>query len=282
MPSHQTDLPSSETSSFLVGVARAFAGALIFSLPMLMTMEMWWLGFYMSPLRLAFLLVLTLPLLTGLSHFSGLRPRTRIRDDVADVFVALLVGAIASVLALSVFGVLGFGMSLQEIVGKVALQTIPASIGAMLARDQFGMSSDEGKEELEEKTSYGGEMFLMAAGALFISFNVAPTEEMILIAYKMTVWHELALIGASLLLMHALVYGLNFRGEHSREGAAASFLRIFARFTVLGYVLVLAISFYILWSFGRTEGTALVEVVSATVVLAFPGALGAAAARLIL
>jgi hypothetical protein len=30
---------------FLVGLGRAFGGALIFSLPMLMTMEMWWLGF---------------------------------------------------------------------------------------------------------------------------------------------------------------------------------------------------------------------------------------------
>lgn len=29
---------------FFVGLARAFAGAVLFSLPLLMTMEMWWLG----------------------------------------------------------------------------------------------------------------------------------------------------------------------------------------------------------------------------------------------
>ncbi|CAN7555305.1 DUF2391 family protein [Phenylobacterium sp. LjRoot225] len=35
------------------GLARAVAGALIFSFPLLMTMEMWQLGFYMDRLRLA-------------------------------------------------------------------------------------------------------------------------------------------------------------------------------------------------------------------------------------
>ena len=35
-----------------IGVARAFGGAIFFSLPLLMTMEMWWLGFYMDRLRI--------------------------------------------------------------------------------------------------------------------------------------------------------------------------------------------------------------------------------------
>lgn len=37
---------------FAEGIGRAFAGALLFSLPILMTMEMWWLGFSMEPWRL--------------------------------------------------------------------------------------------------------------------------------------------------------------------------------------------------------------------------------------
>ena len=31
------------------------------------------------------------------------------------------------------------------------------------------------------------------AGAIFLAFNVAPTEEMILLAFRMTAWHALAL-----------------------------------------------------------------------------------------
>ncbi len=38
-------LTYASATEFAVDAARAFAGALIFALPMLMTMEMWWLGF---------------------------------------------------------------------------------------------------------------------------------------------------------------------------------------------------------------------------------------------
>jgi uncharacterized membrane protein len=50
----------------------------------------------------------------------------------------------------------------------------------------------------------------------------------------------------------------------------------------VGYAVVLCISLYVLWTFGRTDGMATAEVVMTTVVLAFPAALGAAAARLII
>ncbi len=41
---------------FFVDLVQAFGGAILFSFPMLMTMEMWWLGFYMDGLRRRFLL----------------------------------------------------------------------------------------------------------------------------------------------------------------------------------------------------------------------------------
>jgi uncharacterized membrane protein len=54
------------------------------------------------------------------------------------------------------------------------------------------------------------------------------------------------------------------------------------RLTLPGYVVALAISLYVLWLFGRTDGLDADAVAMATVVLAFPSAIGAAAARLIL
>ena len=44
---------------------------------------------------------------------------------------------------------------------------------------------------------------------------------------------------------------------------------------------MLLVSFYVLWAFGRTDGHGLTEIIDAAVVLSFPGALGAAAARLL-
>ena len=51
------------------GLARAFAGAILFGFPLLMTMEMWWFGFYLDRPRLFLFLLATLALLVPLSYF---------------------------------------------------------------------------------------------------------------------------------------------------------------------------------------------------------------------
>jgi uncharacterized membrane protein len=51
---------------------------------------------------------------------------------------------------------------------------------------------------------------------------------------------------------------------------------------VVGYAVVLLVSVYVLWTFGRTEGLDGFETIRATVVLGFPASIGAAAARLLL
>jgi uncharacterized membrane protein len=83
--------------SFLIGLARAYAGAIIFSLPMLMTMEMWWLGFYIDPMRLALMLLLVIPLLIGLFHVAGFEDTFCWQDDSVDALVAYAVGFTADV-----------------------------------------------------------------------------------------------------------------------------------------------------------------------------------------
>ncbi|MDQ3960055.1 MAG: TIGR02587 family membrane protein, partial [Pseudomonadota bacterium] len=183
-----------------MGLARAFGGAILFSFPMLMTMEMWWLGFYMDPLRLALFILLDIPLLVGLSYYAGFEPTSQRLADVMDAFTAYAVGFTAAGLLLVLFAIIEPGMSADEIIGKIAVQAVPASIGAMLARSQFG-------EHL---------------------------------------WF------------------------------------VFLRFTIVGYATALLISVFILWTFGRTDGLTVGQIIQATVVLGFPAALGAGAARLIL
>ena len=271
---------SGSTRDFLVGLGRAFAGALIFSLPLLMTMEMWALGVNIDPSRLALLLFVLLPLLVGLSLFGGIRKNTHIVDDLADALMAIAVAAVAAIVVLSMFAEIDASMTWREIIGKVALQIVPGSIGAMLAQNQLGGSSEE-IGEYGFSDAYGGEILLMMVGALFMSLNIAPTEEVILIAYKMSTWQDIALALLSLALMHGVVYVVEFRGTHPRH-PEESFFSIFARFTVVGYAAVFLVSLYILWTFGRLEGLSLAEALSLSVVLSFPGAIGAALARLIL
>lgn len=121
----------------------------------------------------------------------------------------------------------------------------------------------------------------MAVGALFLGFNVAPTEEMLLISYQMDEWHALVLVLLSLLLMHGFVFAVGFAGG-SEVSPDEPWWSPFVRLTLSGYALALAISLYLLWVFARTDGLDMDSIAMTTVVLAFPCAIGAAAARLIL
>lgn len=272
--------PGPTAQQFWIGAGRAFAGALIFAAPILMTMEMWDLGPNISPLRLALLLLIMVPVLILLNHYSGLRRGGQLRDWIADAFVEILIAALAAAVVLVVFGVVTVDTPLREVIGKVALQTVPGSLGATLARSQLGTSNPLDDADAPGP-GYGSELFLMIVGALFLSVNIAPTEEVQLIAYKMNEWQELGLVLISHSLMHAFVYEFEFRGAHDPE-PGAGFFSIFFRYSLVGYVLVMAVNLYILWTFGRTDGLGVSEIMSAVVVLSFPGALGAAVARLIL
>lgn len=279
----KNDADQAHASRFLVGLARGGAGALLFSIPMLMTMEMWFLGFYMERERLLLLLVLNVPLLVCMSHRIGFERTTTWRQSARDAIVAYGMGVAASALILLLLGVIKFDMAPREWVGMIALQAVPASIGALLGRSQLSMSEeddDDGSDESSE-TSYATELFMMAVGALYLSLNLAPTEEMILLAYKMTVWHALSLLLLSLLLMHGFVYALSFKGSHSLE-AGTPVWHAFIRFTLPGYVLALAVSLYTLWTFGRLDDLGTTEALLTVIVLGFPAAIGAAAARLVL
>jgi putative integral membrane protein (TIGR02587 family) len=267
---------------FLIGLARAFGGAIFFALPLLMTMEMWWLGFYMDRVRLSLFIVLMIPMLVGLDHYSGFQQTSTWTEDIVDAMVAYGVGFVASAVVLLLFNIVTAEMPVQEIVGKISLQAIPASFGAVLANSQLGGDNESGnEEERKERAGYGAELFFMIAGAVFLAFNLAPTEEMILIAFKMTAWHAVATIIASLIMMHAFVYAVSFRGQESIPGSTP-WWSIFLRYTAVGYAICLLVSAYVLWTFGRYEDHAVSMYLMMAVVLAFPASLGAAAARLIL
>jgi putative integral membrane protein (TIGR02587 family) len=265
---------------FAIGLARAFGGALIFSLPMLMTMELWQLGFYIDPLRLALLLLIFFPLLITLSHRFGFEETVRWLDDALDACVAYAVGFITAGLILLLFAVLLFGMSLAEIINKISVQAVPASIGAMLARSQFGKNKPQ-QQDKERPAGYSGELFLMVIGALFLSFNVAPTEEIVLISYQITRWHAIALALVSIMMMHAFVYAVEFKGQVAIPPHIPLW-SVFLRFTIVGYAIALLMSLYILWTFNQIEDMSMERVIMAVIVLSFPAAIGAAAARLIL
>ena len=277
---------------FLLNAARAAGGALLFSLPLLMTMEMWRLGFTMEPHRLAVLLAVSLPVLVGLARFSGFNEPAGLLDEAVDACVAVAVGAGVSAVTLAALAVIGDGpVSWAEAAGKVILQTVPAAMGAVFAASQLGNPGEDGgkpEDSDEDETAahrdaaaYGRELFLMLAGALFLAFSVAPTEEVVLLVHMTGPWRAMLIAVASVAVMHAFVYVVQFRGQH-RAPDGVSAWGVFARLTVVGYAICLLLSLFCLWVFGRADGMAWGQLAVAAVLLSLPAAVGAAAARLIL
>ena len=263
--------------SFALDLAHDFGGAILFSFPLLMTMEMWWLGFYMDRFRLALFLVLAFVLVTGLSYFEGGEETFKI--EMLDALVACAAGYTVAAVMLLLFGIINSGMSADEVVGKISLHAVPGSIGAILARRLLEV--EETKKERRRREGYGAKIFLMGVGAIFLAFQLAPTEEMVLIGHRMTGWHAAALAVVSLCVMQSFICATEQR-RRAPVFSADFFWGVFVRFTVVGYAVALLISLYVLWSFGRLDGAAPAEIVMATLVLGFPAALGASAARMIL
>jgi putative integral membrane protein (TIGR02587 family) len=262
-------------------IGRAFAGALIFSMPILMTMETWWLGFAMNRWQLILFILVNMAFLVGIAYYRGFHDDVNWQEAIIDAFVGYAIGVVAALCFLVLFGVITWEMSADEIVGKIALLAIPGAIGALLARSQLVEKERNPEEKPENAQGYWAEIFIMIAGSLFISYTVAPTEEMLLIAYQMTPWHALAAVIGSLLILHIFVYKVEFRGQHSAPEESSGW-SLFLYFTVVGYLAVFLTSLYLLWSYGRITGVEVPMILMYGIVLSVPGALGAAAARLIL
>lgn len=78
---------------YAIGLARASAGAIIFGLPLLMTMEMWAIGLHIGPARLLLFMAFNLLVLVVLSRFGGFertphaaRGRAKLRFRVCQSF----------------------------------------------------------------------------------------------------------------------------------------------------------------------------------------------------
>ncbi|RZA24724.1 MAG: TIGR02587 family membrane protein [Proteobacteria bacterium] len=262
---------------FLRGLGRAAAGSVIFSLPLLMTMEMWNLGFYLDPVNRAVMLVMSIPLLVGLSHVFGFEETFGWQDDLIDTFVALCISFVSSGAILYLIGLINSKSSLEELFGKIQLQIIPGSIGALLAQSQLGTKTEKEKDS----TSYLSELFIMAVGALFLSLSIAPTEEVMLIAVGLSPLQAFVIALVSLGLMHLFVYSIDIKGTEKTQSMIAGW-RLFLKFTVTGYAIVLTTSFLVLKILDRLEGLGACEALMMTVVLGLPSAIGAASARLVI
>ena len=102
-----TDSIHPPVSRSLREYARGLAGGLMFSLPLLYTMEVWWAGFVAEPMRLVLYVAATFVLLLGYNHYAGLHHDASWQEVVIDSVEEMGLGLILAAGVLFLLGQLG-------------------------------------------------------------------------------------------------------------------------------------------------------------------------------
>lgn len=270
-----------DTRKIAVGYARGFMGGMLVGVPAMLTMELWWEGFFVPAWRLVLLLAVNAVVLLILQHYSGLTHKKTIPAQIRAAVVAYGIGILVSALSLFALGVLHGDLRVRELAGDLVLQAVPVSIGASVAMSEFGGEHRE-VERRRARAGYWGALGMALAGAMLFGFSISGTEEPLLVAEQLTVARAITLMLLSLLQVHAIVYAVDFKQASENAGSRGHKLAVL-REGISTYVLALVVGVFLLWTFGTIHpGIGLVAAIYATIALGFVTSLGAAAAELLI
>lgn len=263
---------------------RGVAGGLMFSLPLLYTMEMWWAGFITHPFRLMAYVLVTFILLLGYNRYAGLRRDSSMAEVAIDSVEEMGIGLIISALALFLLGRITLNTPINEIAGITVVEAMTVAIGVSVGTAQLGGGGEEdegvGGSSSKNEIHFGGQLVFGFCGAALFAANIAPTEEVVLIAGS-TSWVRLTAIAIfSLLLAFLILHYSDFKG--ASQVVRVDHPTVILLGTVVTYAVALTTSALILWFFGRFDQVTLFTAVAQTIVLGVPGTLGASAGRLLL
>jgi putative integral membrane protein (TIGR02587 family) len=266
--------------------ARGVAGGLLFSLPLIYTMEVWWAGFLARPPHLLLYFLAGFGLLFAYNRYSGLRQDASWSEVAFEAVEEMGLGLLLAAFLLWLVGQLQTGMTFGEALGKVVVEGVTVAIGVSVGSAQLGGNGgndDQGmSRDRDEKLGLPGQIALAACGAVLFASNVAPTEEIVVIAVEASPWKVLGLALFSLALSALILFYSDFRGSdrvapQEERGAATVLSRV-----VLHYSVALVVSAFILWFFGRFDGASPPVCLAQIVVLGVAASLGASVGRLLL
>ncbi|MCW1885952.1 TIGR02587 family membrane protein [Luteolibacter flavescens] len=271
-------------SASLLEYGRGIAGGLIFSLPLLYTMEVWWSGFLLDPWRILLYVIATFALLLLYNRFAGLRRDATFREVAIDSVEEMGLGLVIAAVVLWLTGQLDTASGTYEVTGKVVMEAMTVAIGVSVGTSQLGggehddegMGSPDGGEEGQYLPQVG----IALCGAVLFAANVAATEEIMVIAMDSPPSRILLLAVVSML---GAAWTLTYSGMHGADRHVRKETRVeHVRGIVTTYAVALIAAAGCLYFFGRFDGQPLTLSFAMCVVAGVPASLGASAGRLLL
>ncbi|MBA2314936.1 MAG: TIGR02587 family membrane protein [Chloroflexi bacterium] len=262
---------------------RLIAGGLLVGLPLLWTMEVWDDGAVLPAGKLLVLLAIAFAVVVGFNALAGFRRERSWRELLVDSVQALGLSVIVAAGALAVLGRLDPTLGLPTLIGRIAIETIPVAFGASLAATVMAAPDENESGGLgPDAATVGslGRLLVAGAGALYFALNIAPTDEVRILAAEATEIQLLVAVLVSLATSLAIVFHAEFRGGRSDPSGDGPLDGPIGE-TIAAYAVSLIISLVLLWSFGSTDGTGPRTVLAQVVMLGIVASFGAAAGRLL-
>lgn len=283
-------------SNQLNDMIRGASGGFLFGIPLLYTMEVWWIGSQTSPSLMLAILAITFVVVLLLNHTEGFRKTQskRLFDTVMDSVEALAIGIVSATCILFVLGEITKETPLNEALGKSILESVPFALGAALAGaflsgDRWSSSNNQDSDKQGNRKNQGKESNFNATladiggtliGAMIIAFNIAPTDEIPMLDAAIAPPRLLAIIAVSLLISYGIVFQAGFTTQNQRRQQKGIFQRPLSE-TVMSYLVSLVASAFMLFFFHRLSlDDPWTLWLSRTLVLGLPATIGGAAGRL--
>lgn len=274
----------------LTDLVRGASGGFLFGIPLLYTMEVWWIGSYVSPVRMLFALGFTFLIVFLLNQTSGFRNDTTTQtfDALKDSVEALAIGIVCSGLTLVLLQEITFNVSLSGALGKLIYESVPFTLGVALAnqflgKDQSRLGTDSNPKKGSKPKKGSATLSDISAtliGALIIAFNIAPTDEIPMLASAATGGWLLAMMAASLVISYCIVFAAGFGRQAQRYQHQGVFQRPFGE-TIAAYLVSLFAAMLMLVFFQKLHFDDPWQLwLRYTILLGLPAAVGGAAGRL--
>lgn len=268
---------------------RGVGGAAIIGVPLVYTMEMWQVSTLFSSRQILLLLCFGFAVCVGYNLFSGFRNGSGLSEAVRDAVEAVAIGIVLSVVLMILIGVIDSGTSLSDAVAKISVEAIPLAIGASVANTQFnGGQQDANSPEDDSspdpttiRNATFHEIGIAAAGSLVFAASVAPTEEVALIAQRLSPIGLICIAAFSLALSYGMIFVADFTGAERRQNSSGILQSPLGE-TLLAYAVALAVSLTAVCFFHSVDVTrSPFTLIALTVSLGLPAAIGGAAGRLL-
>ncbi|MBN3878600.1 MULTISPECIES: TIGR02587 family membrane protein [unclassified Nostoc] len=277
-------------------IIRGACGGFLFGIPLLYTMEVWWIGslakaqLIMTAIALMFIVVY---LLNQIEGFRKRRYSWLSYQAAMDTVEAIAIGLACSTFVLLLLRELTPETSLKESLGKIIFESVPFALGVALANQLLGdTENSNGKGQASDRENSttknkGDELHATFAdvggtliGATIIAFNIAPTDEIPMLAAATSPPWELAMIAASLLISYGIVFQAGFSNQQKRKEQKGIFQRPSSE-TIMSYLVSLLAGAFMLWFFQKlTLSDPWTMWLDHTLILGLPATIGGAAGRL--